>query len=404
MKNNFDKNRGVQFLLSFIYPFGAFLYSWKDLKSRYSHLAFFVFFVCFGFCFNAVLESADSSRYVMELNIFSVDPSGNWSRVVNDYFSPQSETKDIFLYTVFYLTCIFFGNNAHVFFAIIAIVFGYFYLRSLTFITNDDEFRNTRFYIILALIFTLSNPIFNINGCRYYTAAWIAVYATFQILLNKKRQYLLLIIILPLVHGSYYIFWIFFLIAYLVRHFYKFLPYLFFISFFFTDITLQIIPDFSGYLPPFLQTMVFNYTESNEALARMSGEEAAQEALYARILMMIPRYYHVLMIFLLVRSQKLFKDKKSKEFLGFILAYGSLVNISSMIPSMMRYWALLIPMYIYLWVHNGQILYKYKKVVLAYLLVALYPTFRILRLTYYMTDPILYFSNTFHIIIKGLIS
>lgn len=403
MRKFYDEDKGVKIILSIIYPLGAFLYSWKDLKSRSTYWVFFIFFICYGFCFNAVWEAADSFRYVQDLSSFSINPSENWKEVVRDYFSSQSNTKDIFHYAVFYLTSLLSGNNPRLFFALVAVIFGFFYIRSLRIITEEETYQNTPFFFLLALIFTFSNPCFNINGVRFYTAAWVAVYATFQLLIKKNRIYILLLLVLPLIHGSFYIFLFFFLIAYLVRRFYKVLPYLFFISFFFTDIALHIVPNVSDYLPPFLQIMIFNYTESNEAVARMSHEAAVQEALYARILMGIPRYFHVILIFLLVRSREFFKDKMSKEMLGFILGYGVLVNISSMIPSMIRFWCILMPLYVYLWVHNSPVMIKYKRILQFYPIIALYPAFRVLRNMYYTTDPILYFSNSIHIIIKGLL-
>lgn len=399
-----DKNKGIKAILSIIYPLGAFLLSWKDLKSRSTYWVFFLFFIVYGLCFTASFEAADSFRYVEDLRVFSVNAERNFSSVTQEFFSKDSEVKDIFVYALYYVTSIFAGGNYRVFFALVALIFGFFFLRSFKFITGDEAFRDTPFFLLLALIFTLSNPIFNINGVRFWTAAWVAVYATFQILLNKKLWYLLLLAILPLIHGSYYVFIAFFAIAYLARHFYKILPYLFFISFFFTDIALLVIPDISGYLPPFLQNMVWSYTESSEALARMSSEEAMQEALYARILMALPKYYHVLLIYLLVHCRPHFKDETSKEFLGFILGYGALVNISSMIPSMIRFWYLLIPYYVYLWVHNSHVMIKYKNVIYWYLLIALYPTFRVLRNMYWTTDPVLYFSNTIHIVIRAMLN
>ena len=404
MNNYSDKNKGIKAILSIIYPLGAFLFSWKDLKSRSTYWVFFLFFIVYGLCFTASFEAADSYRYVEDLKAFSVNAERNFSSITQEFFSKDSEVKDIFVYALYYVTSVFAGGNYRVFFALVALIFGFFFLRSFKFIIGDEAFRDTPFFLLLALIFTLSNPIFNINGVRFWTAAWVAVYATFQILLNKRWWYLLLLAILPLIHGSYYVFIVFFAIAYLARHFYKILPYLFFISFFFTDIALLVIPDVSGYLPPFLQNMIWSYTESSEALAKMSGEVAEQEALYARILMALPKYYHVLLIYLLVHCRPHFKDETSKEFLGFILGYGALVNISSMIPSMIRFWYLLIPFYVYLWVHNSHVMIKYKNVIYWYLLIALYPTFRVLRNMYWTTDPVLYFSNTIHIVIRALLN
>ena len=87
-----------------------------------------------------------------------------------------------------------------------------------------------------------------------------------------------------------------------------------------------------------------------------------------------------------------------------MLGYGALVNISSMIPSMIRFWYLLIPFYVYLWVHNSHVMVKYKSVIYWYPVIALYPTWRLIRNMYYTTDPVLYFSNTIHIVIRALMN
>ena len=399
-----NKERGIKLILSIVYPLGAFLYSLRDLKSRSTYWVFFLFFIVYGLCFTAEFEKADSFRYVQDLQAFSVNAERNLGEVIQVFFSNDSEIKDIFVYLLYYVTCTYANSNYHVFFCLVAIIFGFFYLRSLKFITADEEYKNTPFFFILALIFTFSNPLFNINGVRFWTAAWIAVYAVFQIVIKKRFVYILLLPLLPLIHASYYVFLLFALVAYLIRHYYRVLPYLFFISFFFTDIALIFIPDISDYLPTFMQNMIWSYTESDYALSRMAGEDVLSEALYARILMGVPKYYHVLLIFLLVRSSKYFRDESSKDLLGFMLGYGALVNMSSMIPSMLRFSYLLIPMYVFLWVHNSAVMMRYQKVLYLYPIVALYPAFRTLRNMYLTTDPVLYFSNTIHIIIHTLVN
>lgn len=57
MSNYTDRDKGIKYAL------GAFLYSWRNLKSFSSFWAIFIFIVCYGFCINAVLETADSFRY-----------------------------------------------------------------------------------------------------------------------------------------------------------------------------------------------------------------------------------------------------------------------------------------------------------------------------------------------------
>lgn len=62
MKNNSREN-GIRAILSIIYPLGAFLYSWNNLKARSTYWVFFLFFIVYGLCFSPILEAADSFRY-----------------------------------------------------------------------------------------------------------------------------------------------------------------------------------------------------------------------------------------------------------------------------------------------------------------------------------------------------
>ena len=398
-----SKEKGLKAFLTLLFPMGAFIYSWKSLNTRSSYWVILIFCLLYGLSFRAYVDAADSARYVEEFRIFIANPSYNFSSIFSEFFSPDSEIKDIFVYALYYLTYLLAGDNYHVFFFLVSIVFSTFFLLSLKFITDDTYFKNNFFCFFLVCICVLSNPIFNINGVRFWTATWIAVWASFNVIINNKRIYILALFFLPLIHGAYYVYIVFFLFAYFAKSWHKVLPYLFFISFFFTDVALMILPDFTGYLPPFLQNMIWSYTESDYALSRMSGAIAKQEALYARILMAIPKYYQLILIFLIVRSRRLFQDKKSLVVMGFMLAIGAAINFSSLIPSIKRFWQILIPFVVYLWIHNRDVMYRYKEIIFLYPLVALYPTFRLLRNIVWTTDPLLFISNSFHIVIHSLL-
>lgn len=395
---------GTKIILFLIYPFGAFLYSLKDIRKNSSYFVFFLFILLYALSFEANLESMDASRYIERFHYFSANAELGFNRIIDDFFSKDSETKDIFEYALYYLAYLLAGDNYHVFFFLVAIVFAWFFLRSMKIITSDVNFRNDAFCLLLVFMFAMSNWILNLVSVRFWTATWIAVYVTLQVLVNNNRRYVLLLLITPLIHAAFYLFIAFSLIAYIVRKRYKILPYLFFVSFFITDIALQFIPDITGYLPPSLQLMVWAYTSSEGALESIAGDSSGGVPLYAQLLSSImPKYYKLLLIFLLIRERKKFSCEGSESFLGFLLAYGTLVNLMSIIPSMMRFWAVLTPLYVYLWIHERHVMFKYRNWIYLYPLMYIYVLFQIFREMIQTTNIFLFISNSLHIVVHSLL-
>lgn len=399
----YDSDKGLKLLLALIYPFGAFLLFLRDLRSRSSFGAIFIFFVMFGICFTANKESSDSFRYMQDYLLFSLNPDDSLRLVLMDFFGKDPEVKDLFVYFVYYISSFFFGSNYHGVFFLVSIVFAAFLLLSLHFITNDRYFKNDIYCFLLIFVFYFSNPISNINGVRFFTAMWIAVYITFQIIVNNNRKYFILFAILPFVHLSFYVYIVFFVVAYFAKKYYKFLPIAFFVSFFTTDIALQFISDFTDYMPSNIQMMIWSYTSSESALERIAGEVEVKVPLYARVLNMLPKYFFVSLLYLLVRNRPYFKEEKSKEMLDFILALGTAINVSSTIPSMGRYWAALIPLTIFLWIRNKDVMIKYKKYIYVIPIVYAYPLFQSLRFVREISDPLLFLTNVFHIFAHNLL-
>lgn len=386
-------------IFTLLFPFFSCLAAFLNLKSRNAYIAIALFYLLFGLAFNPVNEAADSYRYAEDFISFARDPEGNLSYAFDTYFgdnsSDQDEFKDVYIYVMYYLAAKIGGTNVHVLFFLFSVVFTFFALKSLTYITRNSNYRNCLPMYILLFLFIYSNNIFNINGVRFWTASWIAVYLTFKILIDRKFNYALLLPILPLVHASYIIYVAFVVLAYLVRRNVPVLCKIYIISFFFGEIGLTMLEYVNDFMPGYIQRMIWSYTESEWGQSRIDGTEDAKEALYARILFALPRYYELILLFLASRKYKSFKNK---QFLGFTLAYFSLFNICAMIPSMGRYYLVGYPFIIYIWVNEYQSLKCYNKYLYLAPAVYAYTVFRWVRSVASVTDASLYISNVFHII------
>lgn len=389
----YKDNEKWKIILLLINPFFAFIISFFSLKERSSIRILYCFFVLFGFSLIVKLSNPDDcSRYLEEYLNFYHNPKDNFRSIWMDYTgdSDLRTIKDLYVYLVFYLSAILFPGNYHLVWGINSIVFAFFYLKTLTYITSLDNYKNTWPFIILTLIFMFSNSIYYINSMRFFTALWIAVYATFKIVIDKKWGYFLLLATTPLVHDTFSIYIVFVIIS-MIGRFMNMKPIvvLFVLSFIFSSIALNYIGNVAPYLPPYLQKQLWSYTESEGALEIISGERFGALPLYAKILTRLPHYFVVLLLVLLIVNTKKL-SKNSQQLLKFLVLFFSLVNFISIIPSCLRFYRAATPFLIYLWVANYKNLSKFNNLLLLAPFAYSYFVFQWFRKMNLVFDPTLF--------------
>lgn len=398
------KQRGaIKIVLSLLYPFGAFIYSLFDVKSKSSYWVFAFFCVLFGLTFIATSDQLDSTRYVEQFQAFCLDPEGNIAYIFDEYLNNDTQIKDIYIYIMYYISARIDGDNYHVLFALFSIVFSYFYLKSMRLLTSNKNFEYSALCFILLFIFTFSNPILNINGVRFWTAAWIAVYIMLCVIVERKYIYIVFIATLPFIHVSYYVFIVFFLISYLLKNHVNLLFSLYILSFFFSDVVLNFLPERSPELPAVFDHLLYSYVYSDKAIAKMEETGIYDIPTYARFLNNLPRYFGIVSVFFLYTIRySLKKSPFAYPLFGFYLGYNTLVNFTSVIPSMVRFYALGTPILVYLWIES---LIKYKQfrwLLLISPLLYAYPLLYWYRRMTWVTDPYLLVTNTIHLLIRNL--
>ena len=355
---NHRASKAILFILN---PFISAIFSLKDIRDGVSHRFLYLWFLIFGIGFCAISEVADSFRYVEK---FIIEHNYTWSQYmmeINEYFTFESNIKDIYTLTVNFFVGRF-TNNYHWTYFIYAAVFGFFYIKSLKIFLRHNNVSNNIVFYALLFMFCYSNPIYNINGVRFWTAAWIGVYVALSVFVEKDYKKLPLLILLPLVHGSSVIWVVIMAIALLLSRFQNITIGLFIASSFVSAVSyLNIMNDYSYLLPQFLQNQIWSYTESEMALKRLSGVSQYGKA-YADFLIALPGYFQILLSYLLILNRKeINRDKRAGYVLTIMLALAAITNFLSGIPSMGRFKALVIPMLVIVWAYNYRILKKYDK-------------------------------------------
>lgn len=350
---------GSKFMLFFLNPFISAIESLKNIRDGVSHRILYLWFLVFGIGFCAMNETADSFRYVED---FMVESQYTWARYmqeVREWATFESIITDIYTLTVNVLVGQF-TNNYHWTYIIYAAVFGFFYIKSLKIFLKHQMVTNDIVFYALLFMFCFSNPIFNINGVRFWTAAWIGVYVALNLFVERKYRMIPLLILMPLVHGTSVIWVAIMMASLLLSRLQNVTIVLYLASSFVSAVSyLDILNNYSNILPQFMQNQVWSYTQSEYALERMAG---ANEVAYAIFLNALPGYFQILLCVLLILNRKVINQNKEAGFLmTLMLAMSAITNFLSGIPSVGRFKAFVIPFLVIVWSMNHDVLKKYDK-------------------------------------------
>jgi hypothetical protein len=287
----------------------------------------------FGFSFVLVPESgADSMRYANELKLLHEMPVA-----LDTYFSQiyneEGSKLDVYQPLLTWLVSQFTGNYQWLF-GIYALVFGYFWFKSIRLARTLLPNRLNSFFVVLLLFFALINPIWSINGVRMWTAVGIFFYGILTIhFLDNKKGYLLLV--LPLfIHFSLTIALVLY-IAYRVlptKNF-RILYIVYTFTFFVGELNLDIIRNYFELLPGFVQS---RQSYLNEEYVAGIKESREQLAIHITLYNTLLKYVIIVMIswiFFSFLNKKTVKFSKFTQFFTMTLIFSAFSNLANQIPS-----------------------------------------------------------------------
>lgn len=388
--------KSVLFLFS---PFLSFLSAIVRIKTRSSFVIFYLFALFYGIAFTTESGKGETSgndgavfRAIFEDYICGMNFSEFWHEII-DILSGNNWHRDIYFHIVAYVVSIF-TNNYHYLFLAFALVFGYFMLRALAFLVKEKAFDGGVVSLLLVSLF-VTNGIFDINGMRFWTAAWIAAYALLRILVRYEKRYLALLCITPLVHSSF----LFLLAIYLIYFFFSDKKsnwiYFYYFSFVFSSISVFVLSAFIGEIPLLSRYMV--YLDPDSSYRIFEGK-----SILKGIFDLLSTVYVNVMFYMIYRNTKCNVSKKGNKLYDFFLVYISIINFVRFIPSLgARYFIVGFPLIAYLWLVNFGCK-KYKWVIYSMPFFMLWYIHNSYLLFTYFLEPSFYFSNPISIITKYL--
>ena len=348
-----------KFILFLLNPFVAAVLSLKKNRDRISIRILYFWFLMFGIGFCAVNDQLDSYRIIADFHNISGLSWNSYFLYLSEYFSFDTDIKDIYAVTIQFLVSRF-TDNYHWVFLFFAAVFGFFYVSSLKLFLRYEAVGNLMVYYSLLFMFCYSNPIFNINGMRFWTAAWIGVFVLLSIVLEKNYKMLVLLILTPFMHGTFLIWGVLFFVAFLTQKYQKIWIVLFIASSFVSAVSyINILHDYSYLLPHYMQNLVYSYTEADRAVAIMSGQ-TSYKAAYANVLNSLPGCFCLLMSYLLIFNLNALKtEAKVNRLMRLYIPLAAMTNFLSGIPSMVRYEKMMIPLLVIIWAMSYSKMQKY---------------------------------------------
>lgn len=348
--NTTDKDKGVKLVLFLITPVLSLIYSLRSLEKRSSIIYVFLFCILLGLAFTVsdvrTFGSSDGVSYRALFEDYVNVSSADYMAQAAEYFSFSNDIKDFYADTIAFLVSRL-TSNYHVFFFVIAVVFAFFQLKSLVFLTRSKNYIGDTVCLLLVFLFTYVS-IKNINGLRFWTAYWMACFAILNFFLNKKYRALLLLAALPFVHGSYVVLWIIVVLYLTTNRFEKVWSVLLIVSLFVGNMSLALVQDSASYLPLFLSRYVDSYA-SSEAVASV-GSGASGFYMLDRIFPVIVNIYLFIMLWLVIKERDTITSLRIRNLLVFTIILVSFSNFMMPVPSLGgRFMILSYPFIAYLW-------------------------------------------------------
>ena len=139
--------------------------------------------------------------------------------------------KDIYLHCISYLAASVFGvpELIHVF---AGLILGYFFTKSILLVLkNNIDTEKSAILVAFILLFLFFRSLGALNSIRMWTGMWVFFYGTYSYAITKKKKFLAVILFSIIVHFSYLIVLIPFLVSYLLRNRTFIMTGLFFASF-----------------------------------------------------------------------------------------------------------------------------------------------------------------------------
>ncbi|ERM83989.1 hypothetical protein P872_01630 [Rhodonellum psychrophilum GCM71 = DSM 17998] len=300
-----------------------------------------LFCLFFGLTFVINYESnADSVRYAQEF--ISLNEKNTSLASAGEYLFEGEEGKVDLYQPLITLFLSYFTNNPNILFAVFGLIFGIFHVKNILMVVNEIPVKIGFILTLLLLTYILINPIWSINGVRMWTAAQVFIFGFLTFYLKGERIKGAIWCALSIfIHFSFlFPITLFFIYLFIPRRMTALFAF-FIISFFVSQLNLDLVKQYMSVLPGLFQEKIMVYTQEAVVERFMEeGESPIPLSWHVILANNLLRYFiAAILIFMYVRYIY-FRDQISPKiltFLGLSLFFSAFANLSALIPSGSRF-------------------------------------------------------------------
>lgn len=191
-------------LLFILWPFLALMTAIANYNTKEAKKVVYFFLIYYGLTFvigEISYNGPDAQRSALNLFQIAKLPFSDFFKIVGGLYTVDTSVDIVGPLISFIVSR--FTTSHGLLFAAYASVFGIFYLGSIN--QLYDRYKENRGWnaLIHLLFFMMIIPFTEINGFRFYTAAWIYFYGAYHVVLNRNSKFLLVALASALVHFSF---------------------------------------------------------------------------------------------------------------------------------------------------------------------------------------------------------
>ena len=329
-----------EYILFFIWPIASFFRAINRYHKPWAKNVVWLFVAFYGFTFLAASEGVDSFHYMRKLSEMHNEQT-DFSTLLNSLYT-LGGAKDLFVPFLLYILSRF-TEDPRILFLMVGLIFGYFFSRNLAIIQQRIGIQTKGYLFLLFVILILINPIWNINGVRFWTAVNVFLYGTLNFfLLNKSKKGLFFVAISALFHFSFLITFPVLVIYYIVGNRYSVFLILYLASFFISSISVEPIQKIAESFAPAFADKAQVYTDQKYMLERQ--ETGNNRSIFSLVFINVIKYMILILIlyvhFIFKKKGKLKSDLTLYNLFNFSLFFMGVFYILDYIPSVGRFIAI----------------------------------------------------------------
>jgi hypothetical protein len=330
----------LSLFLFLILPFSSLVISFVLYRKNWAKYLFILFGLYFGFTFiipsSKVNLPSDSEFYAMELENYYHNPI-SFKELVNGFYSVDTLQSDIYQPLVTWCVSIF-TDDPHILFAVFGFVFSFFLGKIIWLMIDVSEVKLIGFASYFLLVFVLLNPLWNINGVRMWTGLNVFLLGVIMFYFKSKPKGLILILCSCLVHVSFAIPIIFFIVYQFVSKInINYFFVLFIVSFLFKGLPPALLNTVTDFFPEFVKYKLDFYTDPNTvALVADENKDTSLFILASQFSQSLVPFLIICYMFFYYKKE-IIANKRYLLFYNFLLFNVLWINMSAIIPSFGRF-------------------------------------------------------------------